>query len=138
MIQTLKDWFSKRAKKSAPDIEEENSVAFFNLAVDAEHGLTITADYIDGNESAMAHLVFLLCSGSLMELVGGIIEQRCGEDTEKRDAILSEAYQLIMQNITQSMNTTEDSEDDDDNEPVVDPCNVFNPKMNNEMSEDSD
>lgn len=132
MINKLKNWFSKRGKRPTSDID--NSVAFVNITVDAEQGLTLTSDFIDGHEQEMSHLVFLLCSGALMDMMGNVVEQRCGKDTKKRDLILSEAYKLIMENIT--ANADEDDEDDD--EPVVDPCHVFNPKMHSEMSEDVD
>ena len=138
MIKKIKGWFSKQVKKSLPveteiteEVEEEEDVvAFFNLAIDSENNLVMTSDFIDGNESAMAKIVFLLCSGTLMELVGDVVSQRCAEDTKQRDEILTEAYDLIMKNLASSMN-----EEEDDDEPVVDPCNVFNPRMNEDDEE---
>ena len=136
MIQKLKNWFSKQAKKSVPDTNGEELVAFFNITIDAEDNLVFTSDFKDGHEDAMSHLVFLLCSGTLMDLVGNLVEKRCGDDTEKRDLILSQAYKLIMEHMSTSM--SDEEEDDDDDDPVVDPCNVFSPKMRDETSEGDD
>ena len=137
MSEILKSLYSKLAKKLLPskELEDEeeplNIVAFFNLAVNDQNELVISSDFIDGNEDAMSKLVYLLCSGGLMEIVGNIVSQRCEDNEEQRDQILADAYSMIMQNLTKLMT---DSEDED--EPVVDPCFVFRPKQDEEDEDD--
>jgi len=129
MIQILSDLFSKLVKKS-PSSEEEpveefvDVAAYFNIAVNKEGELVISSDYLDGYEEHMSKLVFMLCSGSLMETIGEIIAERCGDDEKARDKILSEAYNLLLARVSDLM-----EDDEDDEEPVVDPCYVFRPKM---------
>jgi len=139
MRAILKNLCSKLVKRLLPsdktqETEEQlNIVAFFNIAVNDENELVISSDFLDGHEEAMSKLVFLLCSGSLMEIVGNVVQQRCGDDKTTRDQILAEAYSMMMQNLTQ---IAADSEDDDN--PVVDPCFVFRPKQDEEDEDDTD
>jgi hypothetical protein len=130
MINLLKTWYSSLVKKpSEPEEQEEdNSVAYCFLGVDKEDNLYIDINFIDGHEDAIAKLVYILCSGKMMELTGGLISERCADNIEQRDFILTEAFNMIKRDFP--------GIDDDEEDPVVDPCNVFRPNQGEEIEDE--
>lgn len=128
MITKIGNWFSKLVKKS-PSKEEDlppelnDIVAFFNITINSDNEAVFASDFLEGNEEAMAKLVFMLCSGALMDVVANIVAQRCKDNEESRDKILSDAYNMILENVSNTM--TESEKLIDDENPLVDPCFVF-------------
>jgi hypothetical protein len=103
--------------------EQEDIIAYYHIFITKDNNLVISGDFTDGNESVMAKLVFMLCSGSLTNYVLQVVEDKCGKDTDSCNQVLSESYDLLDKYIYSKMDSEES--DDDDDEPMVDPCNVF-------------
>lgn len=122
MIEKIKGWFSKRDKKQLYDDVPPitNAVAFCTIVLTDEDSLIVSSDCKDGHDEAMAKMIFLLSSGALMETMNNLVCQKYADNEKKRDEVLQLAYSLMMQNLDE-----EDGTDIDDEEPVIDPCNVF-------------
>lgn len=145
MRQILNALYSKLVKKLPSEIEEAEDevldiVAFFNVGINDKDEIIISSDFLDNHEDAMAKLVYLLCSGTLIETINGIVEKRCEGDEQLKDRILASAYNMMMYSLSTMMQNSDDDDDndDDDNEPVVDPCFVFQPKNTGEEEDEED
>jgi hypothetical protein len=130
--------YSKLVKKSLPlDTEKiepddyADSVAYFYMYITPDSNLMIEGDFLDENYDAMAKLVFLLCSGALSDFVLEIVQERCGDDVEAVDKIMKRSYEMVLQYLAKKH-----SDEEDDEDPVVDPCDVFNLKNRGEDDND--
>jgi hypothetical protein len=156
MINKLKNWYSKLVK--CPPIEEkiddsecddvcsccrdcsvedddedsddtDNTVAYFHIAVSKDNNLLVEGDFRDGHEDDMSKLVFLISAGALSDFVAEIVFDRCDENVKKTNKIMDEAYRMIGEYLKKN-------EDTEDENPVVDPCDVFNPKNTGEEDDE--
>lgn len=121
MIEKIKGWFSKRGKKqlSNDSPEIKNAIAYCTIVLTDEDALIVSSDCKDGHDEAMAKMIFLISSGALMETMNNLVCQKYEDNEKKRDEVLQLAYALMMQNLG------EEDEEIDEEDPVVDPCNVF-------------
>jgi len=101
--------------------ETEETQAYVTVSVNKENDLLIEGDFREHSPEYMAKLIFILSSGALINHLLEIVKEKCGED--------SDTSQVIMANVRDMFIKYQKSqEDDDDEEPVVDPCTVFNQK----------
>jgi hypothetical protein len=121
MIKKFKDWLFKRAKDSPSDEPSiKNAVGFCTIVLTSEDALIVSCDCKDGHDEAMSKMIFLLSSGALMETMNNLVCQKYENDTQTRDRVIEDAYKMMMQNLER-----EDDDELEDEDPVVDPCNVF-------------
>jgi hypothetical protein len=118
---------------SCRDEEEDydDTVAYFHIAVSKDDKLIVEGDFREGHDADMSKLVFLINAGALSDFVAEVVYNRCGEDGEQTNTILKEAYRMIAEYLEK-----QECDENEDGEPVVDPCNVFSPRNSNENEED--
>ena len=125
-MKILNNLYSKFFKKpfandAAQHVKNrDNVIAYANIAITDDNDMLLCGDFSDGHESDMAKLIFLLSSGSLSNFIIQILMEKCGEESEITQKVLLEAESLMEQYLK-----TQILDDEDDDEPVVDPCNVF-------------
>jgi hypothetical protein len=113
--------------------DSDNTVAYFNIAISKDNNLLVEGDFREGHDADMSKLVFLINAGALSDFVAEIVYDRCGEDGEQTNAILKESYRMIAEYLEK-----QESDEDNDDEPVIDPCTVFSPRNGNEEDEGED
>ena len=116
-MKILNNLYSKFFKKQSA---KDNIIAYAHIAITDDNDMILSGDFDLGHESDMAKLIFLLSSGSLSNFIIQLLMDKCGEESELTNKILLEAESLMEQYLISQM-----SDDEDDDEPVVDPCNVF-------------
>lgn len=132
MIKKLRDLFFKPPKKSPEKEDEIQVLSYINVAIDKDDQVIIDGDFGEDGDDAIAKLIFLMCSGSLSEWLIDIVHDRCDGDSERADNILCNAHKMIVKYIHNHKNPCIGEEEDDDEDPVVDPCEVFKPKTGEE------
>ena len=126
----------KEREECCSDDDEDdgdNTVAYFHIAVSKDDQLMVEGDFREGHEDDMSKLVFLINAGALSDFVSEVVYNRCGEDGEQTNAILKKAYQMIAEYLEKQEN-----DENEDGEPVVDPCDVFSPRNGNDDEDDDE
>ena len=111
--------------------DSDNTVAYFHIAISKDNNLLVEGDFRDGHDADMSKLVFLINAGALSDFVAEIVYDRCGEDGEQTNSILEASYKMIGEYLEK-----QESDEDNDEEPVIDPCDVFSPRNSSEGEDD--
>ena len=119
----LKRLFSKRDKKPSPDSNLPENLDAYILIGSYGGENFVTINFEDNKELEMAAMLFLLCSEDVVEECNRILRKNYSD--EQAEAIVGATHSMLQAH--GSIPTDEDTE-----EPVVDPCNVFSAKDQNE------
>jgi len=125
-MNIFKKWFSKQDTKSLPDNDENDVMAYILLGIDTDGDTFVKVDFMPEHESDVAELMFLFNSGLLTDTAIEALKDRC-QDSESSIAIIQETSQHIEAFIKSQ------TQQEDQDQPVVDPCAVFNHGEKNEF-----
>lgn len=120
MIKILKSLFFSLFKKWYKKKKEEEELdAYLTVGIKKDGNISLTGKFDATKPDILIHLLFTYFSGTLNAHIIEILKQKYDDDTVEE--IMKRVYFMI----TEFM---QENGDDEDDEPVVDPCDVFRPR----------
>lgn len=133
-------WFLKQDKKPSPteppSKPEEDLKAYILIGIDKDDKVFVKTNYLPTCQDDIAELLFLSNSGSLLNNLLQNIAIGAHESTDL-EYIAEKVYNMMFEQFGEQGRgpepESESPQQEDDDEPVVDPCFVFKQGTSNEF-----
>lgn len=118
-MNIFKKWFSKQDKQESQD-DLSNSKVLIVFGADDDNENFITIDFEPEYKYRLAEMIFMLNSGLLLDDMLAVLKEMCDDED-------------VLFDIVRRLDEISKSMVNNDSAPVVDPCEVFNNRSDNEF-----